>query len=45
MHKFAGIYTPGHPRPPLQPVPPAAVDAIRDALAELHLLETSDAAR
>ena len=28
----------GHPRPPLQPVPPAAVDAIRAALAELNLL-------
>ena len=35
----------GNPRPPLQPVPPAAVDAIRTALAELHLLETTDAAR
>lgn len=28
----------GHPRPPLQPVPQAAVDAIRAALAELNLL-------
>jgi len=35
----------GHPRPPLQPVPQAAVDAIRAALAELNLLETSDVAR
>jgi 4-hydroxy-2-oxoglutarate aldolase len=38
----------GHPRPPLQPVPPAALEAIRAALAELNLLstlETSDVAR
>jgi len=34
-------YDGGHPRPPLQPVPPAAIDAIRAALAELKLLETS----
>jgi 4-hydroxy-2-oxoglutarate aldolase len=37
----------GHPRPPLQQVPHAAVDAIRAALAELNLLgqmETSDVA-
>ena len=38
-------YEGGHPRPPLQPVPPAAVDAIRTALAELNLLETTNAAR
>ena len=38
-------YEGGHPRPPLQPVPPAAVDAIRIALAELNLLETTNAAR
>jgi 4-hydroxy-2-oxoglutarate aldolase len=31
-------YDGGHPRPPLQPVPPAAIDAIRAALAELNLL-------
>ena len=30
----------GQPRPPLQPVPPAAIDAIRAVLAELNLLET-----
>jgi 4-hydroxy-2-oxoglutarate aldolase len=28
----------GHPRPPLQPVPAAAIDGIRAALAELNLL-------
>ena len=41
-------YEGGQPRPPLQPVPPPAVDAIRAALAELNLLssmETSHAAR
>jgi 4-hydroxy-2-oxoglutarate aldolase len=38
-------YEGGPPRPPLQPVPPAAVDAIRTALAELNLLETTNAAR
>ena len=38
-------YEGGHPRPPLQPVPPAAVDAIRTALAELNLLETTNATR
>jgi 4-hydroxy-2-oxoglutarate aldolase len=38
----------GQPRPPLEPAPQAAVDAIRAALAELNLLshsETSDVAR
>jgi 4-hydroxy-2-oxoglutarate aldolase len=31
-------YEGGHPRPPLQPVPQGAMDAIRSALAELNLL-------
>ena len=35
----------GHLRPPLQPVPPAAIDTIRAALTELNLTETSDVAR
>jgi 4-hydroxy-2-oxoglutarate aldolase len=35
----------GAPRPPLQPAPQAAIDAIRAALAELNLLETTNAAR
>ncbi len=38
-------YQGGHPRPPLQPAPPGAIDAIRNVLAELQLVETTDASR
>jgi 4-hydroxy-2-oxoglutarate aldolase len=37
-------YDGGVPRPPLLPAPPAAVDLIRQQLAELNLLEASHAA-
>jgi 4-hydroxy-2-oxoglutarate aldolase len=37
-------YDGGMPRPPLLPAPPAAVDLIRQQLAELNLLEASHAA-
>lgn len=35
-------YEGGTPRPPLQPAPPAAVEAIRAALAELNLLSSTE---
>ena len=38
-------YAGGLPRPPLQPVPKAALDQIREQLAALNLLEASDAVR
>lgn len=38
-------YVGGAPRPPLQPVPPSAIDQIREQLASLNLLEAHHAAR
>ena len=38
-------YTGGLPRPPLQPVPTAVIEQIREQLATLNLLEVSHAAR
>jgi len=37
-------YDGGAPRPPLQPVPPAAIDQIREQLAKLNLLEAAHVA-
>ena len=38
-------YDGGVPRPPLLPAPPAAIEQIRQQLAELHLLEADHVAR